>query len=86
MKENHRIESLEALSKSASRKHVRRFESGVRVYAYSFDNANDCESWNLISKSQRLSGLEPTSFAFTGSTKSRHRGKWPGVISLVQLS
>jgi hypothetical protein len=41
MKENHRVESLKALSQSARRKRIRRFESSARVYAYSFDNANE---------------------------------------------
>ena len=64
MKENHRVESLKALSQSARRKRIRRFESSARVYAYSFDNANESklsdESSTLIYKeSQRLDAPPP---------------------------
>ena len=37
MKENHKIESLEVLSKSVSPERIRRFESSACLYAYSFD-------------------------------------------------
>src|SRR5260370_4039619 len=65
MKENHRVESLEALSQSARRKRIRWFESSARVYAYSFDNANESklsdESTILIYKeSQRLDAPPPS--------------------------
>lgn len=76
MKENHRVESLQALSQSARRKRIRQFESSARVYAHSFDNANESklsdESCALIYKeSQRLDTPPP-------SNRVLRRSKSPG--------
>ena len=63
MKENHKIESLEALSKSVSRERIRRFESSARLYAYSFDRANESklsdESSTGIYKESRILDAPP---------------------------
>src|SRR5258707_2902914 len=78
MKENHRVESLKALSQSARRKRIRRFESSARVYAYSFDNANESklsdESTTLIYKeSQRLDAPPPSNRVLRRSNSPSQR-------------
>src|SRR5260370_7686545 len=88
MKENHRVESLKALSQSARRKRIRRFESSARVYAYSFDNANESklshESSILIYKeSQRLDAPPPSNRVLrrSNSPSQRPERSWhPGPI------
>src|SRR5260370_18046872 len=78
MKENHRIESLEALSKSARRKRIRRFESSARVYAYSFDNANESKlsdesSTRIYKESQRLDAPPPNNQVLPRSNSPSRR-------------
>jgi hypothetical protein len=91
MKENHRVESLKALSQSARRKRIRRFESSARVYAYSFDNANESklsdESTTLIYKeSQRLDAPPPSNRVLrrSNSPSQRPERSWhPGPIQAL---
>ena len=91
MKENHRVESLKAFSQSARRKRIRRFESSARVYAYSFDNANESklsnESTTLIYKeSQRLDAPPPSNRVLrrSNSPSQRPERSWhPGPIQAL---
>jgi hypothetical protein len=91
MKENHRVESLKALSQSARRERIRRFESSARVYAYSFDNANESklsdESSTLIYKeSQRLDASPPNNRVLrrSNSPGQRRERSWrPGPIQAL---
>jgi hypothetical protein len=91
MKENHRVESLKALSQSGRRKRIRRFESSARVYAYSFDNANESklsdESSILIYKeSQRLDARPPSNRVLrrSNSPSQRPERSWhPGPIQAL---
>jgi hypothetical protein len=88
MKENHRFESLKALSQSARPKRIRRFESSARVYAYTFDNANESklsdESSILIYKeSQRLDAPPPSNRLLrrSNSPSQRPERSWhPGPV------
>jgi hypothetical protein len=78
VKENHRVESLEALSKGARRKRIRRFESSARVYVYSFDNANesrlsDESSTRIYQNSQRLDAPPPNNQVLRRSNSDNQR-------------
>jgi len=89
MKENHRFESLKALSQSARPKLTRRFESSARVYAYSFNNANESklsdESSTLIYKeSQRLDApLQAIEFS-AGQIRLARDQKEAGILGLFK--
>ncbi len=91
MKENHRIESPKALSQSARRKRIRRFESSARVYAYSFDNANESKlsdesSTRIYKESQRLDAPPPNNQVLrrSNSPSRRPERSWhPGPIQAL---
>jgi hypothetical protein len=91
LKENHKVESLEALSKDAKRKRIRGFESSARGYVYSFDNANESklsdQSGTWIDKgSQRLDPPPPNGRVLGRSNAHRQRPErsWhPGPIQVL---
>jgi hypothetical protein len=91
MKENHRFESLKALSQSARPKRIRRFESSVRVYAYRFDNANESKlssepSTLIYKESQRLDAPAPSNRVLrrSNSPGQRPERSWhPGPIQAL---
>jgi hypothetical protein len=91
VKENHRFESLEILSKGAKRRRIRRFESSARVYVYSFDNANesklsDQSSTRIYQESQRLDAPPPNNRVLrrSNSHSLRPQRNWhPGSIQAL---